>query len=66
MVCGDVNYCDVKKQCFTDAKIKSINHCKDFAFCEIDALNPDEDHIYKPRKKYKQREEAQGEQLSIL
>lgn len=48
MVCGDANYCYIKKKTFTDAYICHTNKCKDFEFNEIDALNGG---IYKPRKK---------------
>lgn len=38
MVCGDANYCSVKKACYSDVKIKRANKCKDFEFNPIDAL----------------------------
>lgn len=47
MVCGDANYCSVKKQTFTDAYICHTNKCKDFEFNEIDALGMD--RAYQPR-----------------
>ena len=39
MVCGDANYCTVKKQTFSDEKVKSLNKCKEFNFNPIDALS---------------------------
>lgn len=50
MVCGDANYCSVRKICFTDAKIKRTNKCKDFEFNPIDALGENADG-YRPRQK---------------
>lgn len=51
MVCSDVNYCNVKKQTFTDKQICRTNKCKDFEFNEIDALGLID--TYKPRVKQK-------------
>lgn len=47
MYCGDSNYCDVKKRCFSDAYIKHTNRCKDFELNPLDALGMV--HYYKPR-----------------
>lgn len=48
MICGDANWCGIKKRTFSDASIKSTNGCKDFKLNPIDASgeNPNE---YKPR-----------------
>lgn len=51
MVCGDANYCTVKKETYSDSTIKSVNKCKDFEFNEIDALG--ETNGYKPRNTVK-------------
>ena len=39
MICGDANWCSIKKKTFSDEKIKSPNKCKDFNFNPIDALS---------------------------
>lgn len=39
MVVGDANYCEKHNKCLADNTIKSINHCKDFVFNELDATN---------------------------
>lgn len=51
MYCGDSNYCDVKKRCFSDAYIKHTNRCKDFELNPLDALGMV--HYYKPRMRGK-------------
>lgn len=61
MVCGDANYCTVKKECFTDQYIKSTNNCKDFDFNPIDALGENVKG-YQPRiPKEKQEEQVTGQ-----
>lgn len=50
MVCGDANYCSVKKRCYSDEHIKRTNKCKDFEFNPMDALGENPDG-YKPREK---------------
>lgn len=62
MVCGDVNYCKVKKKTFAKRTIKSINHCKDFEFNPMDSLFENKND-YKPKKT---AEKTKGEQLSIF
>lgn len=58
---GNGNYCEAKGTNPTDSYAKSVNHCKEFDFCEIDAYyawrtgDPDK-AIYRPRGKYKHRE----------
>lgn len=49
MVCGDANYCSVRQECYSDAKIKRANKCKDFEFNPIDALYENENG-YIPRQ----------------
>lgn len=53
MCVGDANYCSKNKECYSDEKIKRVNHCKDFEFNSIDALNPNNE--YKPREKKKEK-----------
>ncbi len=48
MVCGDANYCTVRKACYSDKTIKRTNKCKDFVFNPIDALGENEKG-YQPR-----------------
>lgn len=62
MISGDFNYCEVKKKCFSENTIKSVNHCKDFMFNPIDALFENKNE-YKPKKTV---EKTKGEQLSIF
>ena len=47
MVCGDSNYCSIKKKCYSDKHIKSTNKCKSFDLNSIDVLWENEE--YKPR-----------------
>lgn len=48
MCCGNGgNWCEVKQREFPESKIKRTNNCKDFEFCEIDALYGVD--TYKPR-----------------
>lgn len=44
----NVSYCSVKEKEMSSNSCKTENHCKDFAFCEIDAFNCE--------RKYKARE----------
>ncbi len=37
-ICGDFNYCDFKNKVMSDNTIKTINKCKNFQFCQTDAL----------------------------
>ena len=48
MVCGDANYCSVKRKTFSESQICRANKCKDFEFNEIDALGMT--NGYKPRE----------------
>lgn len=50
MVCGDFNYCEIKEKFYRESTIKVPNKCKNFAFCELDALQENLEP-YKPRKK---------------
>lgn len=61
MICGDANYCTVKKTTFSEAYICHTNKCKNFEFNEMDAL--DMDRKYKPREKIEKG--ADYEQLRI-
>lgn len=49
-------WCTEKKKFRSGSQVTSPNKCPQFAFCSIDALNPD--HEYKPREE-KPVEEAQ-------
>ena len=53
---GDALYCEVKDKIMNEVQIKSGNECKSFVFNEIDVINPN--HIYKPRIKKEERNEA--------
>ena len=61
MVCGDANYCSVKKRCYSDIHIRHTNRCKDFELNPIDALRMNENN-YRPRPK---RPEPDGIQLTM-
>jgi hypothetical protein len=52
MVCGDANYCIVKKRTYTDSQICSGNNCKEFDINPIDAMGLNE-RGYSPRKHIK-------------
>lgn len=53
MCCGDANYCEKNKKCYSEEKIKQVNKCKDFIFNESDALGTG--NTYKPRKKKRKK-----------
>ena len=55
MICGDANYCEKHNKCLSDNTIKSVNKCKSFTFNELDATNIN--HVYKPKKKNKSKQE---------
>lgn len=61
MVCGDANYCEIKKRTYSDEHIKHTNHCKDFDLNPIDAIRLNE-KCYRPRPK---RPEPDGMQITI-
>ena len=48
LVTGNGTYCTAKKKTIADSTAKSVNHCKQFEFNEIDAFA--ETDGYKPRK----------------
>lgn len=50
-VYGDVVWCEEFKKIISLSSAKTINHCKHFVFCEIDALSGDLQKKYKPREK---------------
>ena len=52
---GNGNWCEAKEKEYSTAYFKSVNNCKLFEFCEIDAFaeNP---NPYRPRDKYKKHE----------
>ena len=39
---GDANYCSSNERCLSESAIRKPNRCKDFMFCEWDAINPGE------------------------
>ena len=48
---ADVVWCDVKKKTMSENSAKTINHCKDFGFNEIDVFyEGDMNKIYRPRE----------------
>ena len=51
MICGDVNYCEIKETTYTDKQIKRTNQCRQFEFCSLDALYGV--YTYQPRPKKK-------------
>jgi len=59
---GNGNWCEAKKQEFSDAYFRRVNQCKLFEFCEIDAFgeNP---NPYKPREPYRKSEKGQREEM---
>lgn len=58
----NVSYCSAKKKEMSSNSAKTVNHCKEFVFNEIDAFNI-ESGRYKPREK-KQR--IDNGQLSLF
>lgn len=63
MVCGDANYCEVKKRTFTTQYIKTPNNCKYFILNPIDALGENK-YGYRPREK--KTEEKDNNQMSMF
>ena len=63
LVTGNGTYCTVKNKVIADSTAKSINHCKEFEFNEIDAFA--ETKGYKPRNT-KVTENSDFEQMSII
>lgn len=56
-VFGDVPYCDVQSKILTESYIKRENHCKDYGFCNIDAISGKE---YTPRKQNNKKKSEMG------
>lgn len=44
---GNGTWCEAKKKDLSEAEIRRVNYCKDFDFCELDAITGVT--IYKPR-----------------
>ena len=65
MVCGDANYCTVKKWCFSEKYIKSVNECKHFDFNPIDALGENRKGYHPRIPKEKKQEQIDG-QISLF
>lgn len=55
---GDAIYCEVKNKTMSENTAKSVNHCKDFAFCELD--------VFDIEKKYKPTKEKEFKQLKLF
>ena len=64
---GNGTWCEKRQKEMSDSAAKRVNHCKDFAFCEIDAFCENLAG-YHPREPYRKRTDAeeQGEQLTIF
>ena len=60
-VYGDVVWCDKLDKIIAFSSAKTINHCKHFVFCEIDALSGILQKKYKPRDKPREKREKQPE-----
>lgn len=65
MVCGDANYCTVKKWCLSDKYVKATNDCKHFEFNPIDALGENE-RGYQPRISKEPKVEQCVGQISLF
>ena len=64
---GNGTWCSEHKKEMSDSTAKRVNHCKDFAFCEIDAFCENLAG-YHPREPYRIRKnvEPQDEQLTMF
>ena len=64
---GNGTWCSEHKKEMSDSTAKRVNHCKDFAFCEIDAFCENLAG-YHPRETYRkhQTQEARDEQTSLF
>lgn len=62
LVTGNGTYCTTKNKEMSDSTAKSVNHCKEFEFNEIDAFG--ETNGYKP-KEPKTTENSSFEQIRI-
>lgn len=65
LVTGNGIYCCEKQTVLSEAYTKTVNHCKDFEFNEVDAY--DFNSVYKPRGAYRPRETTSliAEQLTL-
>ena len=57
----NVSYCSAKQKEISSISCKTVNHCKEFVFNEIDAFNFE--HKYKPLQK---KEKAENKQLKLF
>jgi hypothetical protein len=64
MVCGDINYCTEKQNCYDDKHLKQPNRCKLYAHNPIDALWENKKG-YMPRKKKNRHIGETHEQLVL-
>lgn len=60
---GDIVWCDKLDKTISLSSAKSINNCKHFLFCEIDALSGCLLKKYKPREK---KNNQSHKQLSLF
>ena len=62
---GNGNWCDVREKEYSDSYFCSVNKCKDFEFCSMDAYNFE--HEYRPIKgRVKRKKGMKVEKLSIF
>ena len=50
---GNGTYCAAKEKLIAESTAKSLNHCKQFEFCEVDAFG--ETDGYKPRNSHRKK-----------
>ena len=60
---GNGIYCQVTKKELSEAYTKSVNNCRSFNFCELDAYNIG--RIYKPNIKKHYPHKIEKHQISI-
>lgn len=65
LVCGDVPYCQAKKQVRSEASCKIVVQCNDFELNPIDAFGENL-RGYVPRKKKEIAEDCDCENLSLF
>ena len=62
LVAGNGTWCEKRQKEMSDSAAKRVNHCKDFAFCEIDAFceNLAGYHPREPYRKHQTQEARAG------
>lgn len=64
IVTGNGTWCSKKEKELAESTAKSVNHCKEFEFCEIDAFF--ETDGYKPReRKLSENEKISAGQMEM-